>query len=201
MTISNEAQLRDIYSSPKGRAKDKVLTKLEAHSINFINHASFVVIATVNATGKMDASPRGGKAGFVKIEGKQKLLIPDYKGNNRIDSLINIVETGYIGLLFMIPGIDETLRINGSAVISTSEKILSKFQEEPKAPISSLVISIEEIFLHCAKAFMRSELWNVNTQINPHNFPTMGKMLNDQLQLLDKTETREDMQKRYQKDL
>lgn len=201
MKITSEEQLRTIYETPKGRAKIKVLKSLEAHSKQFINFSPFVVMASVSKTGEMDASPRGGSAGFVKIVGAQELLIPDYKGNNRVDSISNIVETGSIGLLFFIPGIDETLRVNGKAVVTTSPEILEKFESEPKAPISCIVVSIEAVFLHCAKAFMRSKLWNENTQINPNEFPSMGQMLNDQLKEGEKVESRADMIQRYQKDL
>lgn len=200
MTIENESQLRKIYGHPTGRAQQKVLTSLDKHAINFISNSPFLVLSTVDKSGKMDASPRGGKPGFVKVY-KDQLLIPDFKGNNRIDSLVNITETNSIGLLFMIPGIDETLRINGKALISTSQDTLGLFSNEPKSPISCIIVSVEESFLHCAKAFMRSKLWGASSQINPKDFPTMGEMLKDQLNSPDQAETREDMIKRYSKDL
>jgi len=201
MTISNEAQLRTLYELPKGRAKIKVLKTLESHSRNFINSSPFVVLSTVSKNHQMDASPRGGYPGFVKISNDKELLIPDYKGNNRVDSLSNIVETGSIGLLFFIPGIDETLRVNGTATVTTSEDLLAKFTSDSKVPISCIVVSIEEVFLHCAKAFMRSKLWKVESQTDSSCFPSMGKMLNDQLEESGNEETREEMIKRYQKDI
>ena len=103
MKISNESELRDLYGFPSGRAKDKVLGELEPHSIHFIKNSPFVVVSTIDKKGNMDASPRGGEPGFVKISNNNELLIPDYKGNNRVDSLSNIVETGRIALLFIIP--------------------------------------------------------------------------------------------------
>ena len=111
MEITNQEQLRELYGWPRGRAKIKVLQSLEKHAINFIEQSPFFVMSTYDSNGRTDASPRGGKPGFVKILDDNTLLVPDSKGNNRVDSLINIVETGNIGCLFLIPGIDETLRI------------------------------------------------------------------------------------------
>jgi len=201
MKIENTSQLRKVYGYPSGRAKDKVLKELEPHSKYFINNSPFVVISTIDSDGNMDASPRGGAIGFVEIATNRKLLIPDAKGNNRVDSLSNIIETGRVGLLFFIPGIDETLRINGSAIVSTSEDILNKFNSESKPPISCIVVSVEEVFLHCAKAFMRSQLWNNETHVNPKDFPSMGQMMKDQLNTKTDAESREDMIERYSKDL
>lgn len=201
MKIENTSQLRTLYGYPSGRAKDKVLKELESHSINFICNSPFVVISTIDSNGNMDASPRGGVIGFVKIANNRELLIPDSKGNNRVDSLSNIVETGRVGLLFFIPGIDETLRVNGSAIVSTSEDILNRFNSESKPPISCIVVSVEEVFLHCAKAFMRSQLWNNETHINPKDFPSMGQMMKDQLKTTTEAESREEMIERYSKDL
>ncbi len=201
MTIRDTSQLRDIYGFPKGRAKDKVLDTLEVHSKHFINRSPFIVLSTVGQSGKMDASPRGGEPGFVKISNDRELIIPDYKGNNRVDSLTNIVETATVGILFLIPGIDETLRVNGRASVSTSDEIINLFSTEPKLPISCIVVSVEEIFLHCAKAFMRSKLWSKENSIHPSEFPSMGQMLKDQLNTSGKPETREEMTERYLKDI
>lgn len=201
MTIANHSQLREIYDFPSGRAKDKVLNELEQHSRHFINNSPFAVISTAGSNGNLDTSPRGGVPGFVKISNNKELIIPDFKGNNRVDSLRNIVETGRIGILFLIPGIDETLRVNGAASISVSEEILNSFTSDSKPPITCIVVSIEEVFLHCAKAFMRSQLWNSQMQLDPKNFPSMGQMLKDQLQSTTEAESRETMIERYSKDL
>jgi PPOX class probable FMN-dependent enzyme len=201
MKIENTSQLRKVYGYPSVRAKDKILKELEAHSKYFINNSPFVVISTVDNNGNMDASPRGGAMGFVKINNNRELLIPDAKGNNRVDSLINIIETERVGLLFFIPGIDETLRVNGSASVSISEDILNKFNSDTKQPISCIVVSVEEVFLHCAKAFMRSQLWNNETHVSPKDFPSMSKMMKDQLKTNTEAESRKDMIERYSKDL
>lgn len=201
MRITTESQLRELYGYPSGRAKDKVFSKLDKHSINFIKNSPFLVFSTSSKQGKHDASPRGGLPGFVKVISNSELIIPDAKGNNRVDSLSNIIETGKIGLLFLIPGLDETLRINGSAYLSTDSLRLNLFNSEKNPPKSVIVITVEEVFLHCAKAFMRSKLWDESSKINRNEFPTMGQMLKDQLGSEDAPETREAMEKRYQNDL
>ncbi len=201
MDIRTLSELREHYGFATGRAKDKVLNKLEKHSIYFIECSPFLVMSTVDGSGKLDASPRGGEKGFVKILDNETLLIPDFKGNNRVDSLSNIIETSTIGLLFLIPGIDETLRVNGRASISTSEGLLNHFKSETKPVISCIKVQIEEVFLHCAKAFMRSKLWDNDRHLDSSQFPSMGQMLNDQLESTAPPESREAMIKRYSEDI
>lgn len=199
--IQSERELRAIYGSPSGRAEQKVLKELEKHSIHFIEQSPFFILSTANKNGMVDASPRGGEKGFVHVKSSTELLIPDAKGNNRLDSLVNIVETGKCGLLFLIPGVDETLRINGKANISTDPELLQLFTSSDKKVKSVLHIEIEELFMHCAKAFMRSRLWDSTTQIKREEFPTMGEILKDQLDLSEQPESHTDMVKRYQSDL
>ena len=201
MTITNEEELRELYGWPKGRAKSKVLNQLEKHSKNFVSHSPFFVMSTYNQAGQSDASPRGGKPGFVKVIDHYSLLIPDAKGNNRVDSLVNIIETGQVGCLFLIPGIDETLRINGTATITTNPAYLDLFSDENHPPKACIKILIKEVFLHCAKALMRSELWSDTHRLDRPGFPTMGTMLKEQLGTNAPTESQEEMLKRYSKDL
>ena len=201
MKISTEEELRKLYGWPKGRAKSKVLKELEKHSINFINNSPFFILSSVDSEGNVDASPRGGTPGFVHVLDSHTILVLDTKGNNRVDSLVNIVETGSIGCLFLIPGIDETLRINGKAIVSTDQEYLERFETMQNKPKTCLKISVEEVFLHCAKAFMRSQLWTNTYKVERPGFPTIGQMLNDQLGLDKSDESQEDMVKRYQKDL
>ena len=201
MKVKSVEQLRQLYGYAKGRAVDKELRRLEKHSINFINHSPFVVISTYGQAGGVDVSPKGGRPGFVQILNEYEILIPDAKGNNRLDGLMNIIETGEIGTLFMIPGVDETLRINGTASITTNTELLACFKEDRNPPKTGIKIQIKEVFLHCAKAFMRSRLWSVETQINRKDLPTIGQMLNDQIGIMEKVESQEEMVKRYQADL
>lgn len=201
MKINNTETLRDLYGEPSFRAAKKGLGYLEKHGRNFIEKSPFALISTVDTKGKLDASPRGGAPGFVRIQSDTQILIPDAKGNNRVDSLSNIVETGQIGMLFLIPGIDETLRLNGTAQVSTDPELLDLFTSERNPPKACIVVDIEEVFLHCAKAFMRSRLWDPEAQIERSSFPTMGQMLKDQLGTAETPESQEAMVERYQKDL
>lgn len=201
MYIQSEEGLRALYGFPKGRTKEKQLNKLEKHSNKFVSLSPFMLISTYSKEGGMDCSPRGGPAGFVKVLGDDQLLIPDSKGNKRLDSLVNIVETGKVGCLFLIPGVDETLRINGDAKISVLPEHLSKFSSWNNPPQSCIEINIKEVFLHCAKALMRSKMWDVESQQERSVLPTMGKMINDQLSINEEPETQEQMVERYQQDL
>jgi PPOX class probable FMN-dependent enzyme len=194
-------QLRKLYGQPKERAKIKVLDELDHHAKAFIEKSPFVVLSTINLKNEMDASPRGGKPGFVKVLKSGELVIPDAKGNNRIDSLVNIADSGMIATLFFIPGVDELLRVNGKAFITTDTDAMAMFEDE-KIPIKTcLIIEPKEVFLHCAKALMRSKLWSIDAQIERSTFPTMGEMLKDQLKSTDAAESQEEMVERYKKDL
>ena len=199
--IKNIEELRALYAAPSERAIRKSLTRLDKHARHFIETSPFAILASYSKTGTADASPRGGKPGFVAIKDDQTLVIPDFKGNNRLDSLSNVVETGSVGLLFLIPGIDETLRVEGSAYLSTESSFLDLFPEERNLMTACIVVEVKTQFLHCAKALMRSELWSLERQINRDDFPSMGQMLKDQLQSPGEPESRDDMVKRYKKEL
>jgi len=201
MNIDTTEGLRELYGAPSGRASKKELSSLDKHAANFIRKSPFLVLSTCDLNGKMDASPRGGAPGFVHILNENQILIPDSKGNNRVDSLSNIVATGRVGMLFLIPGMDETLRLNGSAVVSSNPEFLTLFSEEKNPPKTCIVVSIEEVFLHCAKAFMRSKLWSEESKMERSEMPTMGQMLNEQIGSFEKVESQEDMVQRYQDDL
>lgn len=201
MYLESEQQLRELYGFATGRAKDKQLNELEQHSIHFIKLSPFALLSSYSESGGVDCSPRGGKPGFIHILDNQRILIPDAKGNNRLDSLVNIVETGKVGCLFLIPGVDETLRVNGTAKISVDEDHLALFSDERNPPKSCIEITIQEVFLHCAKALMRSELWNPETQIERSTLPSMGRMINDQLKVEGEVESQEHMIERYKKNL
>ena len=199
MMIKNETELRDVYGLPSGRARKKSLSQLDKHAIDFIGLSPFFVLSTFNKTRQVDTSPRGGQPGFVHVLDSQTIAVPDAKGNNRIDSLVNITETGRVGTLFFVPGVDETLRVNGSAYVSNLDKHLSLFNDERVK--TCIIISVEEVFLHCAKALMRSGLWHAESQVNRSILPTMGQMLKDQIGSSEPAESQEEMIQRYQKDL
>ncbi|MCE7993013.1 MAG: pyridoxamine 5'-phosphate oxidase family protein [Roseivirga sp.] len=201
MRIENTDQLVDLYGTARGRAKDKVLEALEKHCINFIGKSPFLVLSSFNSTGQVDASPRGGSPGFVKVLDEKTIAIPDGKGNNRLDSFRNIVDTGRAGLLFLIPGMDETLRLNGTAYLTTEASIIDLFTDQRHRPKTCLIIEIEEVFLHCAKALMRSELWSASSQIERSELPTIGQMLKDQLNDDVPPESQEAMVARYKESL
>ncbi len=201
MTIKDVDTLRGLYGVPSDRAIKKMQIQLDKHAVNFINKSPFLLISTVDSEGKMDVSPRGGTAGFIKIINNHTLLIPDAKGNNRLDSLENIIETGQFGSLFLIPGIDETLRLNGTAVITTDKEHLDHYSNERIAIKSCIKVTVQETFMHCAKAFMRSKLWDHETQIERSSFPTMGQILKDQIGGDEIPEKHAAMVERYKKDI
>ena len=161
--VSNLRQLRSIYNYSKGRAALKVINSLEKHSKNFINLSPFVVISSKGKNGHADVSPRGDSVGFVKIQDDKTIIIPDRSGNNRLDTLENIIFDPSVGTLFFIPGINTVLRINGNAFIEDSLEIRAQFEINNNIPKTCIIINIEEIFMHCAKAG-RVATWRVVLQ-------------------------------------
>ena len=178
--IDTAEKLREIYGMPMELAVAKALTKLDPHCRHFIELAPFAVISSADAKGNADVSPRGDGPGFIKVLDDNTLLMPDRPGNNRVDTLSNIIENPNVGMLFFVPGVNETLRINGVAEISTDPTLLGLFADTPKAPIAAIKVTVEEAFLHCAKALMRSKLWDPETRIERKTLPTLGKMIKDQ---------------------
>lgn len=199
--INDVEDLRGLYPEPKGRALTKQLARLDQHCSNFIKLSPFIVIASGGSEGHLDASPRGGEPGFIKILDDKTLLIPDAKGNNRLDTLTNITASGRVGLLFLIPGVDETLRINGDARLSDDPDLIRLFENLKNVPKLVIAVTVAEVYLHCAKALMRSKLWSIENQVDRAVLPAMGKMINDQTGSQDPVETREQMVARYEKDL
>lgn len=181
MNISTLSELRKLYGHANERSVKKEIPELDQHAIHFIGLSPFVVLASGGADGRMDSSPRGGDAGFVKVRDAHTLLIPDAPGNNRLDTLENIVANGHLGLLFLVPGFDETLRINGRAVLSTAPEDLAFFANERRTPVLAIRVSVDSVYLHCAKALMRSKLWDPEQRIERSQMPTMGEMLRDQV--------------------
>lgn len=201
MAIDSASELREMYGYPNKRATLKQLDYLDKHAKHFLSLSPFMVLSTVSKHLMLDTSPRGGEPGFVKLDSNDHLLLPDAKGNNRLDSLMNILENPTVGCLFFIPGVDETLRINGHATLVNDEPTLKQFNHLTHKPNCVIKIKAKKIFLHCAKALMRSQLWSVDSHINRAEFPTMGQMLKDQLNDEHAAESQDDMIKRYSRQL
>ncbi|HEX5559673.1 MAG TPA: pyridoxamine 5'-phosphate oxidase family protein [Gaiellales bacterium] len=178
--ISSEAGLRALHAPPKERTLRKQLDHLDRHCRRFIELSPFVVMATAGAEGRLDATPRGGEPGFVTVADERTLLLPDRRGNNRLDSLTNLTEHPEIGLLFMIPGIDESLRVNGAVELRTDADLVEPFRVGRSAPTVVLRIEVREAYLHCGKAMMRSRLWSPEAQVERSALPTLGVMLREQ---------------------
>ena len=164
------------YGQPMGASLAKELDYISAHYRQMIEASPFVALATAGPEG-LDCSPRGDKPGFVRVRDDKTLLIPDRRGNNRTDSLKNIVRDPRIALLFLIPGVGETLRVNGRAVISVEPALLDSFAIDGKAPRSVLVVTVERIYFQCTKALVRSRLWDPATQIPRSALPSTGTMV------------------------
>jgi uncharacterized protein len=179
--VSNLDELNAIYGDPLDLVRMKTLPKLEAHSKAYIAASPFLTLATSGADGMTDVSPRGDAPGFVAVLDDQTIVIPDRPGNKRVDSMTNIVENPNVGLLFLIPGMNETLRVNGQARITNDPILLASLEANGKLPAAAIVVQVDEVFLHCAKAFVRSKLWKSESQIDRKSFPTLGKMITDQL--------------------
>lgn len=176
----NEAELRAVYDAPSDLVRRKCLPRLDAHCREFIARAPFLCISTAAADGSADVSPRGDAPGFVRVLDDERLLIPDRPGNNRIDSLINLLQCPHVGLLFLVPGIDETLRVNGLGRVVLQCDLLAECSVNGKPPRSGILVEVREAFLQCAKALRRSRLWSPDSQLSRESLPTLGQMLVDQ---------------------
>ena len=200
-TVPDVAALRQLYAAPMERAVRKQIAALDVHCTRFIALSPFVVVSTSDLAHNLDASPRGGAPGFVQVADAHTLLLPDAPGNNRLDSLENILATGQVGLLFMVPGVDETLRVNGRAVLSTDAADIAACTDARRAPRLVVRVTVTAAYLHCAKAFMRSKLWDAAAQIDRATLPSAGQMISDQTGLYVAPETPEAMARRYAPDL
>ncbi|MBS0337327.1 MAG: pyridoxamine 5'-phosphate oxidase family protein [Proteobacteria bacterium] len=199
--ITSIGQLRGLYNEPGERALKKQLARLDRHCRSYIALSPYVVLCTADAAGNLDASPRGGSPGFCKVADDHTLLMPDRPGNNRLDSFSNIIATGRIGLLFFVPGVDEMLRVNGTAELRTDEGLCAQCVEQGKAPRVVVAVTVREAYLHCAKAIMRAGLWKAEAQVPRSVLPTMGEMIRDQSGGATAVEPQEVMVARYREQL
>jgi PPOX class probable FMN-dependent enzyme len=179
--VEDPEQLREIYGAPSERSLKKQLTRLDKHCRAFIARSPFLVIASSDPSGRCDASPKGDAPGFVQVLDDETLVIPDRLGNNRVDTIGNLLARPGVGLIFFVPGINETLRVNGWACVTTDPAVLEPLVVNGKVPRSGILVSAEEIYFHCGKALIRSDLWNPEKQLRRSEFPSLGQILADQI--------------------
>ncbi len=179
--LTDAAAVAAHYGEPSSLARDKTMTRLDKYARQFIARSPFMVMATANADGDLDASPKGDAPGFVHVIDDVTLAIPDRPGNRRADGAYNIVANGRIGLLFMIPGMNETLRVNGRASMTTDPALLQQLVAHNKPPVAACLVAIDEVFLHCAKALVRSKLWDRDRHMDRTEFPPLGHMIAEQI--------------------
>ena len=180
MLIPDETALRQHFDPTMELSKSKQMSKLDKHSLNFIAKSPFLTIATANKDGKADVSPRGDPPGFVKAVGAKTLIIPDRPGNNRLDTMVNIVENPNVALLFFIPGLEDTLRVAGRARIIKDAALLSQCLVNGKVPKVAIAVDIDEIFFHCAKALKRSHFWGPEHRVAKSDMPSLARIILDQ---------------------
>ena len=175
-TLKTVADLEAVYGAPNPRSLLKEIDHLNADYRAFVEASPFIVLSSVGAQGT-DASPKGDAPGFVRILNERLLAIPDRPGNNRIDNLRNIVEDGRVSVLFIVPGVGETLRVNGTATISADPELLASFAVQGKLPRSVILVQVQTVYFHCSKALVRSKLWERGAQETKPAVPTAGKIL------------------------
>ena len=177
--IRDESSLQAVYEESSWLVKNKQIDHLDEHCRAYLEVCSFVVLASADAQGRADVTPRGGPRGFVRVLDDRTIAIPDATGNRRIDTLRNVVQTGHLGMLALLPGRGQTLRVNGRACVSTDPRLLDSLTAVGKPPRAALVMAVEEVFTHCPKAFVRSGLWDPATWPGKDEQPSPAAMLRD----------------------
>jgi len=202
-SLDDFTQIRSEIGHPSKLAAEKVISSLDQHCRSFIEKSPFLIMATANADGSCDASPRGDAPGFVHILDEHHLLIPERPGNRRMDSIHNILSNPQIGLLFLIPGLEETMRINGKAVITRDQKLLELLAVQGRVPLLGIGVEVKECFVHCAKSCKRSGLWDYETWLSKDGLPAIPQMLADHAKRtsLSVNEIQEQLQESYTKRL
>jgi PPOX class probable FMN-dependent enzyme len=181
--IGNETELRDLYRRPAATTQLKVQPRLDKHARAFIQASPFVLIATTSPDGTGDVSPKGGPPGFVVALDDDHIAVPDLAGNNLLDSITNVVNGSGIGMLFLVPGVDETLRVNGYACITTDDDVLDACAVRDRRPKAAIGVTVTQQYMHCAKAFRRSELCDADSWPDRDTLPSLGCILIDQIDL------------------
>lgn len=185
--LTTEQELRTLIGVPGPRSVLKERHALDEHTRAFIAQSPFVLLATSDANGRCDVSPKGDAPGFVHIVDDRRLVIPERPGNKRFDGMLNILSNPHVGMIFLVPGRQETLRVNGKASITRDPELLNRCVAQGKVPLVAIGVEIEQCFLHCPKAFIRSRLWNHQTWPAPDALPTMACVLFDQIKPADAT--------------
>lgn len=173
----SHVRVRELIGEPSQAVVDKVQDRINPHIYRFIAHSPFLAIATAHADGTADSSPRGDYPGFVKVLDDQTLAIPDRIGNNRIDTFENLASDPRIGLLFLVPGHRETLRVNGRAYLTEDADVLARLEAEGKAPKLAIIVEVEEVFIHCGRAVLRSRLWDPSSTALAEHVPSIGEIV------------------------
>jgi uncharacterized protein len=181
--LGTEAELRAIYKAPSRYVVAKDIGRIDGHFRRFIERSPFACMGTLGSDGLGDVTPRGGAPGFVQVVDEHHLALPDRPGNNRLDTLTNLLVRPGVGLLFFIPGFEDTLRVNGVASLSTDETLMRRFIEAGKLPRSVMLIKVKQIYFHCGKAIRRAGLWDATTFAERSSFPSAGEIYRDQLAL------------------
>jgi uncharacterized protein len=186
--VEDLGELRELYGPPGERSVKKQLTRFDKHCRAFIARSPFLVMASSDPSGRCDASPKGDAPGFVQVLDDQTLLIPDRLGNNRVDTIGNLLERPGVGLIFFVPGLNETLRVNGRARITTDPALLDPLAVNGKVPRSGILVAAEEIYFHCGKALIRSDLWNPDKRVARGSWPSLGRIIAEQVGGMDPDE-------------
>jgi PPOX class probable FMN-dependent enzyme len=185
--VTDEQDLRTMMGAASVRSRLKEQKSLDAHTRAFIEQSPFLLVATADANGRCDVSPKGDAPGFVQILDDRRLVIPERPGNKRLDGMANVLANGHVGLIFLVPGRQETLRVNGKAWITRDPELLNRCVAQGKVPLVAIAVEIEQCFLHCPKAFIRSRLWQHESWPAADALPSMACVLFDQIKPSDAT--------------
>ncbi|MDX6664703.1 MAG: uncharacterized protein QOG68_909 [Solirubrobacteraceae bacterium] len=175
--VATEAELRALFPAPTANAYRKQIDRLDEHCHTLIAASPILFLATAGADGSCDVAPKGGPPGFARGLGERRLVIPEGKGNNRLDSLVNVLANPNVGMLFVIPGRNETLRVNGRATLTTDPEVLELVPLHGRTPVLALDVEADEVYTHCGKAFIRSELWDPGTWPATGELPSPAEVL------------------------
>lgn len=199
--VKSVEELRALYREPSQRALDKVLPELDKHAQRFIELSPYFTISSQSPEGFIDTAPRGGEPGFVKVLSPTEIVFGDSRGNNRLDTYLNILECSKVGLMFLLPGVDETLRVKGTARLYADEASLALASDKGKSPTVAVKIDISEQFIHCGKSAIRSGLWTGEYKIERSTFPSIAQIMKDQQQLKDEPVSQQEIDKHYRETL